>query len=82
MPPFIAGAVKADADDNVWIRERMGIPRAGGPPAIYGVVNREGRLIDRVQLPPSLTLVGFGPGVAYLTSREGTGTVLVKQRIR
>ena len=50
-------------------------------PLVYDVVNREGRLVDRVQLPASLSLAGFGPGVVYLTSREGTGTVIVKYRI-
>jgi hypothetical protein len=35
-----------------------------------------------VQVPPQFGLAGFGPGVVYLTLREGPGTVLAKYRIR
>ena len=61
---------------------------AGGPPAgvgleallpppstislNYDVVNRKGELVERVQLPPGRTIVGFGPkGAIYLSVREG-----------
>jgi hypothetical protein len=77
------GFVKADADNNLWIPQGGSnylLPGSGAAP-VYDIVNREGRLIDRVQLPPSLSIAGFGPGVIYLTSREGSGTVLVKYRI-
>ena len=80
-PVLVTGTVKADADNNLWI-QRSYSPLGGGPPPTYDIVNRQGRLIDRIQLPPSLTLIGFGPGVVYLTSREGLGTILLKYRIR
>jgi hypothetical protein len=81
-PVFVPGAVIADADDNLWIRQGTAVGIAGSPPPTYDIVDRQGRLVDRVQLPPSLTLAGFGPGVVYLTSREGWGTVILKYRIR
>ena len=79
-PPFSAGAVKADCDDNLWIRE--GVSLSTTAPQTWDVVNRKGQLIDRVETPLSLTLIGFGPGVAYLSSREGAGVLLVTYKIR
>jgi hypothetical protein len=70
-PPFAAqGSVKADADDNLWIR--MTAKRAGAiSGAIYDVVNRKGEVIDRVQVPAGRTIVGFGKGgVVYMMARD------------
>jgi len=80
-PAFEGGSARGDAEGNVWIKL---IPMPTDPPggAIYMVVDRQGKLIDRIQLPGGCTLAGFGPGVAYLSSREGTGAVLAKARIR
>jgi hypothetical protein len=82
LPPFALGTVRADADDNLWIREGSAIRPAIGVPQVYDIVNRQGKLVDRIRLPLSLSLIGFGPGAVYLTSREGAGTVIVKYRIR
>jgi len=83
LPFLVSGAVSADAEDHLWIRQNGGARLSGpAPPAVYDVVDRRGLLIDRVQLPASLALAGFGPGVIYLTSREGTGVVLLRFRIR
>jgi len=88
LPPFVGDvwqgkmAVRADADDHLWIREGYSTPAPGGPPPIYDIVNRQGRLEDRVELPPQMSLAGFGPGVVYLTVREGAGTAIAKYRIR
>ncbi|HTR79076.1 MAG TPA: hypothetical protein VMH39_13245 [Gemmatimonadaceae bacterium] len=81
LPPFDggAGSVRADADGNVWILAKRATPPQSG--AVYDVVNRQGKLVDRVQLPGGTTLVGFGKGVAYLTSREGAGLQLARARI-
>jgi hypothetical protein len=75
--------VRGDAEGNLWIQQG-GTPSSllgPGSPLLFDVVNRQGVLIDRVQLPPTLSLAGFGPGVVYMTSREGAGVVLVKYRI-
>jgi len=55
-------------------------PSAGG--AVYDVIDTTGTLIDRVQIPGGTIIVGFGPGVVYLASREGDGYHLVRARIR
>jgi hypothetical protein len=68
------GSVKADADDNLWIRtsaQRAGAVAAG---AIYDVVDRKGEIIDRVQVPAGRTIVGFGKGrVVYMMARDDRG---------
>ncbi|HTR76705.1 MAG TPA: hypothetical protein VMH39_01285, partial [Gemmatimonadaceae bacterium] len=72
-PAVQSRAVRADADNNLWIRQGGSAYEPTGPatPAVYDIVNRQGRLIDRVQLPPQMQIGGFGPGVVYLTIREG-----------
>ena len=85
-PPFPAGlaqgdlAVSADAEDDVWIR--IGLPSTRGGDRVYDVVNRQGVLVDRVQLPGATSIVGFGPGVVYLVAREGSGMQVARARIR
>jgi hypothetical protein len=74
-PPFIAGATRADADGNLWIRTT----RITNGRAIYDIVNREGKLIDRVQLPAFRIIAGFGPGVVYMGVRDSTGVVHVER---
>lgn len=38
----------------------------------YDVVNRQGEIAERIQLPPGRTIVGFGPnGAIYLSVRDG-----------
>jgi hypothetical protein len=75
-PAFNQGSVKADLDDNLWIRTSA--TRAGaiaGP--IYDVVNRKGELVDRIQLPAGRTIVGFGKGgVVYMAARDQKGAWL------
>ncbi|HTR78189.1 MAG TPA: hypothetical protein VMH39_08770 [Gemmatimonadaceae bacterium] len=85
-PPFPqsdtlgASPVRADADGNLWIRVNLPKRPEGG--FVYDVVNRHGTLVDRIQIPGGTNLIGFGPGVAYLISREGAGYKLARARIR
>ena len=80
-PPFFAGAVRADADGNVWIRTIPTRAITGGP--VYDVINRKGELVERVQVPAGRLIVGFGAGgIVYLTSRDSTGVTLEKARVR
>jgi len=78
-PPFEQGAVRADADGNLWVRTTTLVD--GRP--VYDVVNRGGQLVDRVQLPPFRTIAGFGPGVLYMAVKDSAGTAHVERaRIR
>jgi hypothetical protein len=80
-PAFSTGALRPDADGNVWIRTIPTKPTTGGP--TYDVVNSKGQLVDRVQIPASRTIVGFGPGgTVYMSVREGSGLLLEKAKLR
>ena len=80
-PPFTSGAVRADADGNLWIRTIPPKPTPGG--AVYDIVSREGGLVDRLQLPPGYSLAGFGQGrVVYLSMRDASGVHLARVRLR
>jgi hypothetical protein len=80
-PPFVAGAARADADGNLWIRTTPAKPVPGGP--VFDVVNPQGEMIDRLQIPVGYTLVGFGKGkVVYLSMRDAKGIHLARVRLR
>ena len=80
-PPFSSGAVRADADGNLWIRTLPMKPTPGG--LVYDVVSRAGALVDRIQLPPGYTLMGFGAGkVVFLSTRDAKGLHLARVRLR
>ncbi len=69
-PVFGVGAVRADMDDRLWIRTIPTTASTGG--AIYDVVDRTGKLVDRIQVPANATIAGFGKGgVVYVGVREG-----------
>ncbi len=78
-PPFFAGAARADADGNIWVRTIPTKAIAGGP--VYDVINRKGELVERVQVPLNSAIIGFGPnGTVYMTVREGENTFLERAR--
>src|SRR5262249_14251752 len=63
-PPIRPVSGRADADGNLWILPTTST-QAGGPP--YDVVNREGKLYQRVQIPPQSSIAGFAKGgVVYI----------------
>lgn len=79
-PPFGQNAVRADMDGNLWIRTTPARPAPGGP--VYDIVNRDGVLVDRIQVPPGYGLVGFGRGgVVYLSTRGRDGTQLARVKL-
>jgi hypothetical protein len=80
-PPFFANSVRADAEGNLWVRTIPTKQIPGGP--VYDVINRGGKLIDRVQIPAGRTIAGFGPdGAVYLVSRDGTSMTFERARAR
>jgi hypothetical protein len=80
-PAFSQNALRPDADGNLWIRINPTKPTNGGP--MYDVVNSRGVLIDRVQVPASRTIVGFGKGgTVYTAVREGSGLLLERAKLR
>lgn len=80
-PPIPSGATRADMEGNLWIRTSPAKPIPGGP--VYDIVNRQGELVNRIQLPPAYSIAGFGRGkVVYLTMRDPKGIHLARVRLR
>jgi hypothetical protein len=79
-PPFFPGAVRADADGNVWVRTVPTRPTPGGP--VYDVIDRQGTIVDRVQIPEGRSIVGFGAGTVYLATRDAAGVKLERARLK
>jgi hypothetical protein len=78
-PPFAMGAARADADGNVWVRLIATKPMPG---PVYDVIDKTGKLVDRVVLPANSAIAGFGPGVVYLATRDEAGTHLKKVNVK
>lgn len=80
-PPFFAGAVRADLNGNLWVRTIPTRKMEGG--LVYDVINHEGKLVDRVQVPGGRTIVGFGTdGSVYLVNRDGTSMTLERAHVK
>lgn len=81
-PPLPSGgAVRADADGNLWIRTIQPKPVPGGP--VYDIVSPDGELVSRLQTPPGYTIVGFGKGkIVYLSMRDPQGIHLARVRLK
>lgn len=81
MPPFTATSARPDADANLWIRTTTAGAEAGN--VVYDVINSQGVLVDRVDVPKGMTIVGFGKGgIVYLSQREGYGYRVLKASIK
>lgn len=75
-PPFGQGAVRGDADGNLWVRTTAVRDGAIGGP-IYDVISGSGALLDRVQVPAGRQVVGFGPGgIVYLSANDAGGAAI------
>src|SRR5262249_57185609 len=70
-PAFTRGSTRADADGNLWIRTTTLVK---GQP-VYDIVNKQGTIVDRVQIPPFRTIAGFGPGMVYMAVKDSTGAI-------
>jgi hypothetical protein len=79
-PVFGPGSVRADADGRLWIRTIPTAPTAG---TIYEVLDRTGKLVDRVLVPNGSAIAGFGTGgVVYLGVRDGTSIHVQRTRVK
>jgi hypothetical protein len=81
MPAFTQTSARSDADGNLWIRTTA--PGAEEGNVVYDVVNGQGVLTDRVDVPKAMTIIGFGKGgVVYLSQREGYGFRVLKASVK
>jgi hypothetical protein len=70
--------VRADAEGKLWVRIMSPTPAAGPE---YDVIDKTGKLIDRVVLPAGTTIAGFGAaGTVYLGVRDASGVHIVRAR--
>ena len=77
-PAFSNGSVRADSEGKLWVRIMSPKPSTGPE---YDVIDRTGKLVDRVVLPAGTTIAGFGPGgVVYLGVRDAAGVHVVRAR--
>jgi hypothetical protein len=77
-PPFRAGpaSVWARPNGDLWIRR---LEPAGAKGALYDVVNPQGAVMYQVRIPENWTLVGFGNGTVYTTSRDEDDLVYLQR---
>ncbi len=80
-PAFGVGSVRADMDNRIWVRTTAVLQAGGG--AIYDVIDKAGKRVDRVQVPVGVTIAGFGRGgVVYYAERDSSGTHLKKTKTK
>jgi hypothetical protein len=81
QPAFFGNSARGDMDGNLWVRIIPPKPIAGGQ--VYDVINGQGELVDRVQIPVDRTIIGFGTGgVVYMTYTDGGVTRLERASYR
>jgi hypothetical protein len=79
-PVFGPGSVRADADGRLWIRTIPTTPAVG---TVYEVIDRTGKLADRVLVPSGSVIAGFGAGgVVYLGMRDAAGIHVQRTRVK
>jgi hypothetical protein len=79
-PVFGPGSVRADADGQLWIRT---IPTTSTSGVIYEVIDRAGKLADRVLVPNGAVIAGFGAGgVVYLGMPDASGVHVQRARMK
>jgi hypothetical protein len=81
MPAFTQTSARPDADANLWIRTTT--PGAEPGNVVYDIINGQGILVDRVDVPKGMQIVGFGKGgTVYLSQREGYAFRVLKASIK
>lgn len=82
VPPILRpGNMKVDPQGNVWVLPSTST--AAGSGLRYDVIDRRGRIVQRVRLPIGRALAGFGAnGTVYLTAHGSGGTRIERTRIK
>lgn len=78
-----ASQIRVDRDGNLWVIPSTSLAATTGAGNVFDVINRNGEIIERVQLPPGRNLHGFGPnGMIYMSVPPQAGwTRLERGRI-
>lgn len=78
-PAFDQGALRPDARGNLWVRTLQ--PARTTSVVVYDVIARDGRLIDRVEVPANRAIAGFdASGAIYLVAKDASGCWLERVR--
>jgi hypothetical protein len=74
-PPFMPRMAKVDPDGRIWIPERGS---AGLRPSslIYDIIDRNGQIVDRVQVPAPYVVVAVGRGGSVYLAAPTQSSVL------
>ena len=81
MPAFTQTSARPDADANLWIRTTTPGLEPGN--VVYDVVNNKGVLVDRVDVPKDMRIIGFAKGgIVYLSQRESYTFRVLKASVR
>jgi len=81
QPAFSTGSVRADREGKLWVR--IFSPQQSNAAPEYDVIDRTGKLVDRVALPAGTTIAGFGPaGTVYLGVRDASGVHITRAHER
>ncbi len=84
-PPMLFADTKAPFDPErimVSASGRVVVPRStphGSAFAVFDVFDGRGRRVDRIQLPPTARVVGFGPASIYVREDAGDDVVVLKR---
>ena len=70
IPPFLAGDVHMDQDDQLWVGHWSQPAKA--PPS-YDVFHAGGHLLYQVHFLSGRRVVGFGKGVVYVVATDQFG---------
>jgi hypothetical protein len=73
VPAFGQGSIVPDANGGLWVRTNL---RDNSGSAVYHVVDRRGRLVERVALPLARRLVAVGRKDIYLAHRTKYGVFI------
>jgi hypothetical protein len=80
-PPTGRAAVRADADNHIWINPIAATPDPAG--AVWEVVDPLGTVTDRVLIPSGTSIVGFGAkGLIYVAHKDAGAMILQVMRWR
>ena len=80
-PVFGPGGIRADMNNRIWVRTIPTKVLTGG--ALYDILDHNGKLVDRVQIPVGTTIAGFGDGgVVYLGFRDDAGIHIQKSVLK
>ena len=77
FPAFHPRDVMADADGFIWVARPA--DRTG---RVYDLINRDGRVAERVRIPVGQVVVGLGPGRTVYVMDDGAKGTLRRSRVR